>query len=201
MTRPTWNQTFMEMCYTLSKRSTCCRLQTAAIITKNNVIVSVGYNGSTPGAEHCCDYWKQQYNFYKNEAKFAMSTSSDALIDLLQGSEDISFSGFLETKLFGYLHHEWSIQNEHHGEMNAILFAAKDGISLKGTEMYTIYSPCINCAKSIVTAGIQKVYYDKLYKRDCSGIDFLRSRGVVIFGREEKKHKFVSIGRFQVYDT
>ena len=155
MSRPDWDETFMEICEVLAKRSTCLRLQTASVIVKNHIIVSIGYNGVVSGQEHCCDYWKRN-------------------------QEDKSLEEFLKTNAFSALHHNWSIVNELHGEMNAILFAGKHGISLEGSTLYSIYSPCINCAKSILTSGITDVYYKHLYKRDTSGIEFLTARGVVV---------------------
>jgi len=46
-----------------------------------------------------------------------------------------------------------------HAEMNAILFAARNGIRTENTELYTTHSPCWVCAKAIVTAGIRRVVY------------------------------------------
>lgn len=66
-----------------------------------------------------------------------------------------------------------------HAEMNAILFAAKNSISTNGTVLYTTLSPCIDCAKAIVTAGIVKVVYLEQY-RDISPLDFLLSCKVEI---------------------
>jgi dCMP deaminase len=157
--RPKWDNTFMDICEVMSKRSTCLRIQTASIIVKNNVIISVGYNGVAPGQEHCQDYWFEKF------------------IDIKMNS----FEEFIKSDYFYNEHHKWSNNNELHGEMNAILFAGKNGISLDGGELYTIYSPCINCAKAILTSGIKKVVYKKLYKRSDEGIIFLRDRGVEIY--------------------
>lgn len=44
---------FMEMAIAVAKRSTCYRLNVGAIVVANNRAVSVGYNGSPPGAPHC----------------------------------------------------------------------------------------------------------------------------------------------------
>ena len=56
-------------------------------------------------------------------------------------------------------HHKWSKMNEVHAEMNAILFAAKEGKAIEGAEIYTILQPCDECLKNIIAAGIKKVYY------------------------------------------
>ncbi len=46
-----------------------------------------------------------------------------------------------------------------HAEMNALLFAARNGISTYGAELHTTHSPCLICAKAIITAGIQRVVW------------------------------------------
>ena len=79
-------------------------------------------------------------------------------------------------------HHEWSNANEIHAEMNAILFASKVGLSLNGCEMYTLVSPCIQCAKVIVGAGISKVYFRERYDRETDGLIFLENNGVFVLG-------------------
>lgn len=60
-------------------------------------------------------------------------------------------------------HHIWSIKNELHAEINAIIFAAKHGISIDNCTMYITHMPCTICSKYIVQSGIRKVYYNKDY--------------------------------------
>lgn len=50
--RPSWNEYFMSVCYLISKRSSCGRLQVGCVITCDNRIVATGYNGHIPGAPH-----------------------------------------------------------------------------------------------------------------------------------------------------
>ena len=50
--RLSWDEYFMLMAYTISKRSTCGRLKVGCVFTKNNRIISSGYNGHVPGAPH-----------------------------------------------------------------------------------------------------------------------------------------------------
>ena len=50
-----------------------------------------------------------------------------------------------------------------HGEENAILQAARIGISLRGATCYTTVSPCYYCAKSLKNAGIRRIVYDQKY--------------------------------------
>lgn len=55
MTRPTLDQTYMEVARAFAKRATCSRRQVGAVITGNGYILSSGYNGSFPGSQHCID--------------------------------------------------------------------------------------------------------------------------------------------------
>ena len=62
-------------------------------------------------------------------------------------------------------HHNWSNVNEIHAEMNAILFAAKNGISIDAAEMYCTLHPCNHCLKNLIQSGIKKIYYIEEYPR------------------------------------
>jgi dCMP deaminase len=77
-------------------------------------------------------------------------------------------------------HHEWSKNHEIHGEMNAILFAAKNGGIPKNTTMYTLTSPCTQCAKLILVSGISRVVFLEYYQRDLYGIKFLQKHQVEV---------------------
>src|SRR3954468_13114663 len=46
-----------------------------------------------------------------------------------------------------------------HAEENAILYAAKNKVSLDGATLYVTLSPCLSCARMIFTTGIKKVVY------------------------------------------
>ena len=53
MERISWTDYFMEMAFLVSKRSTCLRRKVGAVITKDNQIISTGYNGVPSGIIHC----------------------------------------------------------------------------------------------------------------------------------------------------
>ncbi|MFH1612122.1 MAG: cytidine/deoxycytidylate deaminase family protein [bacterium] len=55
MNRLSWDQYFMEICYLVSKRSTCIRRNIGAVLVKDKRILSTGYNGAPSKIEHCCD--------------------------------------------------------------------------------------------------------------------------------------------------
>lgn len=65
-----------------------------------------------------------------------------------------------------------------HAEANAIIFAARQGLSLKDSVLCCTVAPCYECAKLIVQAGIQKVYWMNGYT-DNLGINLLIKCGIL----------------------
>ena len=75
-----------------------------------------------------------------------------------------------------------------HAEENAILYAVKNGSKIEGSTLYTTLSPCIACARLILSSGISVVYYKNSYAEykglpSDEGVDFLKR-----FGVEVNKH-------------
>jgi len=67
-----------------------------------------------------------------------------------------------------------------HAEAAAITFAARKGIALEDTVLYTTSAPCRNCAKLIINAGITTVYFKDLY-RDNAGLMLLSQAGIPLW--------------------
>jgi len=146
---------FMNEAVHWSTRSTCSKWTVGCILVLDGRVISTGYNGVVSKAEHCCDYWKRAYK---------------------EQDLEISYEEYLECKEYREAHRAWSKRNEIHAEQNAILFAARNGYSVKNTFLYTSLSPCIECAKCIKAAGILKVYYGR--QKSDEGIAFLTKHGV-----------------------
>ena len=67
-----------------------------------------------------------------------------------------------------------------HAESNAILKCAKSGgVSSEGSTLYVTMSPCLQCCKLIIQAGIKKVYYRNAY-RDISSLPVLAQAGIEV---------------------
>lgn len=63
---------FVEVLNAAEKNSTCCRLQVAALIVKDNRIISTGWNGVPSGLKHCSDVFKDSGdNFMEEHKKFS----------------------------------------------------------------------------------------------------------------------------------
>lgn len=115
-----------------AKLSYCKRKQVGALIVKDRMIISDGYNGTPSGFDNCCE----------NET--------------------------------GDTH--WFVL---HAEANAILKLAGSTQSAKDSTLYLTLSPCKECSKLILQAGIKKLVYVDHYKDD-DGIKFLKNHGIDI---------------------
>ncbi len=118
--RTSWDKYFMQIALDVSTRSTCDRKFVGAVIVRDKMILSTGYNGSIRGLPHC---------------------------------EEVG--------------HE--MDNGHcvrtvHAEANAIVQAARNGVSIDGSDIYVTASPCYNCFKLIANSGIKRIFYGELYR-------------------------------------
>ena len=66
-----------------------------------------------------------------------------------------------------------------HAEANAITKIARSGNSSEGATLYVTASPCIECAKLIIQAGIKRVVYGENYRLE-DGINLLRRAGIEV---------------------
>jgi len=85
-------------------------------------------------------------------------------------------------------HHEWSKTYEIHAEMNAIIWAARKGISIEGGTIYVTLEPCSECSKNLIASGIKRIVYLKSYEHTNSSIvsKFLSDNGVAIEQLKDK---------------
>ncbi len=79
-------------------------------------------------------------------------------------------------------HHDWSKTYEIHAEMNAIIWAARKGISIEGASIYVTLEPCSECSKNLIASGIKRIVYEKAYEHTNSDVvsKFLKDNNVVI---------------------
>jgi dCMP deaminase len=127
-----FDMSYLEMAQVWAKNSYCKRRQVGALIVKDKMIISDGYNGTPSGFENVCE-------------------DEDGL-----------------TKPYVL-----------HAEANAITKVAKSGNSSDGATLYVTASPCLECSKLIIQAGIKRVVYHDEY-RDSAGLDLLRRAGIEI---------------------
>jgi len=127
-----FDKSYIEMAHVWAKNSYCKRRKVGALIVKNRMIISDGYNGTPSGFENICE----------------------------------EESGATKPYVL-------------HAEANAITKVAKSNNSSKGATLYITDSPCMECAKLIIQAGIERVVYSNKY-RITDGLDLLDRAGVIV---------------------
>lgn len=114
-----------------ARNSYCRRRQVGALLVKDRMIISDGYNGTPSGFENVCE----------------------------------DENGVTKPYVL-------------HAEANAITKVAKSGNSSEGATLYVTASPCLECSKLIIQAGIKRVVYKDSY-RLADGIELLERAGII----------------------
>jgi dCMP deaminase len=124
---------YLRMAHIWAENSYCRRRQVGALLVKEKMIISDGYNGTPCGFENICEE-----------------------------------EGVDRTKPYVL-----------HAEANAITKVAKSSNSSDGATLYVTASPCIECSKLIIQAGIRRVVYSEEY-RITDGRDLLKRAGLEV---------------------
>lgn len=123
---------YIRMANIWAENSYCQRRQVGALIVKDKMIISDGYNGTPSGFENICE---DETNHTKPYVL--------------------------------------------HAEANAITKIARSSNSSEGATMYVTASPCIECAKLIIQAGIKRVVYSEKYRLE-DGIELLKRANIEV---------------------
>ena len=122
---------YLRMARIWAENSYCKRRQVGALVVKDKMIISDGYNGTPSGFENICE---------KNDI----------------------------TKPYVL-----------HAEANAITKLARSSNNSDGSTLYVTASPCIECAKLIIQAGIRRVVYAEKYRLN-DGIQLMERAGIKV---------------------
>lgn len=123
---------YMKMARIWSENSYCVRRKVGALLVKDRMIISDGYNGTPSGFENICE------------------DEND------------------KTKAYVL-----------HAEANAITKVSQSNNSSLGSTLYVTASPCVECAKLIIQAGIVRVVFADAY-RTLDGIELLERAGIEV---------------------
>lgn len=121
---------YMRMARIWAENSYCKRRRVGALIVKDKMIISDGYNGTPSDFENVCE---DENNVTKPYVL--------------------------------------------HAEANAITKIARSGNNSDGATLYVTTSPCIECAKLIIQAGIRRVIYGEKYRIE-DGINLLKRANI-----------------------
>lgn len=123
---------YLRMARIWAENSYCVRRKVGALLVKDGMIISDGFNGTPSGFENVCE------------------------------DED----GMTKPYVL-------------HAEANAITKVAQSNNSSRGATLYITASPCMECSKLIIQAGIKRVVYNEKY-RITDGLDLLERAGIEI---------------------
>ncbi len=123
---------YLAMAEIWAQNSYCKRRKVGALLVKDQMIISDGYNGTPAGFENICE-------------------------------DDEGYT-------------KWYVL---HAEANAITKVAKSNNSSYGATLYVTTSPCPECSKLIIQAGIKRVVFKELY-RNTEGLELLRRAGIEV---------------------
>ena len=137
--RENLDRRYLRMSRIWAENSYCRRRQVGAIIVKDKMIISDGYNGTPVGFENVCE----------------------------------DENGLTKPYVL-------------HAEANAITKVARSNNSSDGATLYVTASPCLECAKLIIQAGIRRVVFSELY-RITDGVKLLERAGVECVHLPEQK--------------
>ena len=123
---------YLRMAGIWAENSYCQRRKVGALIVKDKMIISDGYNGTPSGFENICE----------------------------------DENGVTKPYVL-------------HAEANAITKIARSNNNADGATLYVTDSPCIECSKLIIQAGIKRVVYSREY-RLTDGVDLLKRAGIEV---------------------
>lgn len=123
---------YLRMARIWAENSYCTRRKVGALVVKDQMIISDGYNGTPSGFENVCE-----------------------------DSSNTTFPYVL------------------HAEANAITKLARSSNNSDGATLYVTASPCIECSKLIIQAGIKRVVYAEQYRLE-DGLNLLRKAGIEV---------------------
>ncbi len=130
---------YLRMAKIWAENSYCKRRKVGALVVKDKMIISDGYNGTPSGFDNVCE-----------------------------DSRDLTFPYVL------------------HAEANAITKLARSSNNSDGSTLYVTASPCIECAKLIIQAGIKRVVYAEKYRLE-DGIALLQRAGIEVIYLNDNK--------------
>ncbi len=143
-----WDLYFLRIAREVSKRSKCMSRQIGAVLVKDNAIISTGYNGPARGMKHCNERNITFYNGLKPETPY-------------EYNEPESFPDICPRRIYNYKSGEGlHLCQAGHAERNALIQAARNGVSTKETTLYCYCCrPCKDCMIEIINAGISTLVY------------------------------------------
>jgi deoxycytidylate deaminase len=197
---PTPNESAMYAAASAAANSACLSRQVgAAVTTSNGTVIATGWNdvpkkggglyvsnSDDPNGDHDKRCWNRDGGkcFNDDEKKLFVTQLMEALEELIPAENTAKASETIASsqKLRGLIEFSRSI----HAEMHALLTAGRiAGQDIAGGKLFVTTYPCHSCARHIVAAGINEVYYIEPYRKSLA----IKLHGDSISERETETDK------------
>ena len=143
-------------------RSTCNSRKIGAVIVKDKQVLSTGYNGAMPGETHCLDEEPMSVDCSVCKG-FGVHPNTLTSCNFCNGTGKVQVPYCHRRATAGLGDVSDNYCRASHAEANALAQAAAQGISIRGSEVYTTLYPCRSCLKLLSGAGVIGVYYEMDY--------------------------------------
>ena len=153
---------YLRMAFIWSENSYALRRKVGALIVKDNSIISDGYNGTPSGFPNVCEY-------------AVIKKGKTHIGNCIDKTKDRNWIKNLPSEKWDLKTYPYVL----HAEANAITKLAKSHNSSEGATLYVTDSPCMECAKLIIQAGIRRIVYAREY-RLTESLDLLTRAGIEI---------------------
>ncbi|MFO8110241.1 MAG: cytidine/deoxycytidylate deaminase family protein [Thermoplasmata archaeon] len=166
MKRPTVDEYFMAMAELVSERSTCLRRKVGAVLVKDKMVLSTGYNGAPKGLPHCEELGGciRRGDIHPPYLDIFIDDFSDkyGVDDKGETVEKINFFPKKGNPVPSGYRHE--LCRAVHAEQNAVIQAAVSGVSIRSSTLYCTTYPCVVCTKILINSEVKRIVYDSEYK-------------------------------------
>lgn len=164
-----YDKTYMKIAKCISELSYANRNKVGCVIVSaDGQLISQGFNGTPSGYDNCCEdvlcTCEWNHECCKNAEPINEILKHKNCADFCKDCKYVKLITKPEVL---------------HAESNAISKCAKWYSSTQGATLYVTLSPCFECAKTIIQAGIKRVCYGETY-RDTSGLEFLIANNIIV---------------------
>jgi len=168
----TWDLYFLRLAKEVASNSKCLSRKIGAVLVKNKAVVSTGYNGPARGMKHCDE----------RDLKFYLALEGNEPDELLGNASKCP------RRELGYKSGEGlHLCQAGHAERNALIQAARNGISTLGTTLYCYCpTPCKDCMIEIINAGVFRLVFLKGAIYDKYSETLLKESAIIPYTYDEK---------------
>ena len=176
-----YKDAMMETAVTWSEESSCKKRKVGCVISINNNIASIGFNGTIKGTSNCCEITRAPTSIedMKDQVLEVCGVCKGNGRHKIQHKENVEIRKCSKCNAYGRLINTMVTSDYTlHAEANAVKNAHELGIPIKDAVVYVTLAPCKQCAKLLASHQIKALYYKESYKS--GGVEYLNAVGITV---------------------